>query len=132
MGPSFTEPAAAPPLSRFRMVEMYTSCTDEDIKSQIIDRSSCLWIICATVAFSMGVNCPDVREVVHLGPPNDIESYIQETGRAGRDGLPSKAVLLIKKRYPQYISSDMKAYCSSKQCCRQTFHSAVIDYLHYV
>ena len=45
----------------------------------------------------MGVNCPDVREVVHLGPPKDIESYIQETGRAGRDGLPSKAVLLIKK-----------------------------------
>ena len=81
-----------------------SSCTDEDIKSQIVEsftRSSCLRIICATVAFGMGVNCPDVREVVHLGPPNDIESYesyIQETSRAGRDGLPSKAVLLIKER----------------------------------
>lgn len=117
------------------MVEMYTSCTDEDIKSQIIEsftRSSCLRIICATVAFGMGVNCPDVREVVHLGPPNDIESYIQETGRAGHDGLPSKAVLLIKKRYPQYISSDMKAYCSSKQCCRHLLFSNMEGYNHHL
>ena len=80
----------------------------------------------------MGVNCPDVREVVHLGPPNDIESYIQETGRAGRDGLPSKAVLLIKKRYTQYISSDMKAYCSSKQCCRHLLFSNMEGYNHHL
>ena len=103
MGPSFIEPPAAPPLSRFRMVEMYTSCTDEDIKSQIVEsftRSSCLRIICATVAFGMGVNCPDVREVVHLGPPNDIESYIlQFFNWSGW-----LASIADKKRYPQYIS----------------------------
>ena len=45
----------------------------------------------------MGVNCPDVRVIIHLSPPDDIDSYIQETGRAGRDGSPSKAILLTKK-----------------------------------
>ena len=45
----------------------------------------------------MGINCPDVRVIIHLSPPDDIDSYIQETGRAGRDGSPSKAILLTKK-----------------------------------
>lgn len=72
-------------------VEERGSAQDRFLKDDVL-------IIIATVAFGMGINKPNVRFVIHANAPRTIEVYYQETGRAGRDGLPAEALLLYNTR----------------------------------
>jgi len=68
---------------------------DERSRNQELFLRDEVRIICATIAFGMGINKPNVRWVVHYDLPKNIEGYYQETGRAGRDGLPGDCLLLF-------------------------------------
>ena len=125
LGKQLTEPIGAPKLARFALCNMFSACTHPNVKEEVLksfcDPNGLLKIVVATIAFGMGLDCPNVHRIIHWGPPSDIESYLQETGRAGRDG--KKAVVTLHYSNLELASttmtSEMKEYCRNKKECRR-------------
>ena len=124
LGDNFTEPPGiSHRIASVRLVDMYTKCQEKDVKEEIIqsfcDPQGCLRIVIATIAFGMGLDCPDIRQVIHWGPSSDIESFLQEIGRGGRDGYVSCSQLYFADVDLKNCSDPMIKYCKSSDVCRR-------------
>ena len=119
------EPPSSKPDIQSRLFAMFHSRVDEEDKMKIIDgmkvpNGTCRVLFC-TIAFGMGIDIANIRTIIHYGPSTSIEDYLQEAGRAGRDGLQSNAVLYA---YPGcavgHVSPAMKKYTSNEDICRRS------------
>ena len=105
-----------------RVCDKYDACTALDVRQNIIasftKSDGNLRLVFATVAFSMGLDSPNVHRIIHWNAPSDLEMYVQESGRGGRDGQDAVAVLYCSGK-DKNINEDMKLYCRNTSTCRR-------------
>lgn len=108
-----------------RIFGMFHMTTNKKIKREICksfqDERGCIRVVLSSTSFSMGLDVRDVHTVIHYGPANDIDDYLQESGRAGRDPTISCNAVILKYKYclgSQNITPDMKNYVKAQSCRR--------------
>ncbi len=110
-----------------RLVEMFHALTPASVKEHIIKEmtssDSCFRILVCTMAFGMGVDCKDLNCSIHLGPSKNIEMYLQESGRIGRDGKPSTSLVFYNSLLLATSDNTIRGYCNSTTCRRNYLSS---------
>ena len=105
------------------LVEMLHSCTPAANKQYILhsfqSEDGTIRVLVATIAFGMGVNCKGVHRVIHYGPSKNVEAYVQETGRAGRDGTQSHTYILYHGILLNHVEGDIKCVLKTDDCRRK-------------
>lgn len=105
------------------LLTMYHRAVEETSANYVIEKfpqhDSPIRIIFATVAFGLGVDIPDVRYVVHWGMSRSMETYLQESGRAGRDGELAYSIVYVKPSDYVHINKAVATYCKSFVQCRR-------------
>ena len=106
------------------LVEMMHSCTPVANKQTILEsfqsENGTIRLLIATIAFGIGITCQGVHRVIHFRPSKNVESYVQETGRAGRDGHQSIAYVLYHGVMLNHIDAHMKCFIKTEECRRKT------------
>ena len=102
--------------------EKFDACTSTSVKNRILKSftkiDGAVRVVVSTVAFAMGIDVPNINNVLHWGPPSDLECYVQESGRGGRDGGATNAVLYYSKKDFRHTTESMRNYCINLQCRR--------------
>lgn len=127
MGKEQYEPVGAPSRAENRLFTQFHAQYPAKEKERIVEGltlgTSKLRIIFATVAFGIGLDLKNIRQIIHIGVPCSMEEYFQEAGRAGRDGLPSKAHVFFNSydisKARKNLSTVMREYVKDDKCKRE-------------
>ena len=118
-----TEPPNVPNILPLRLIDMFTAGTKSEMRQRILETfsktDSKLRVLIATSAFGLGVDCPDITRVINWGPPPTLEDLLQQSGRAGRNGCQSEAILYYVKP-EQNTTTAMKNYGTNCTECRRS------------
>ena len=111
------------------IVGMYHRKTSEENKTRVLDSlmksEGTICVLLATTSLGIGVNIPDIKYVIHFGPPKDVEDYVQAVGRAGRDGAQAFAILYFTGNLLGKCSLEMKMYGRTEDTClRQALYES--------
>ena len=111
------------PESLHDLFDMYHSMTEEEVKdiirTDMAQANGEIRVLICTSSAGMGVNFKNVQDIVHFGPPMDIDTFSQQIGRAGRLNESSQHLLLYHGRQLRNIDSEMLEYCKNESTCRR-------------
>ena len=107
-----------------RAVEMFHSRIDDLNRDHILESmgepNGSVRVLIATIAYGMGIDCKNVKTVLHYGPSYNLETYLQETGRAGRSNDEMcKSVVLYSSLMMKHCSEEIKSYVRETSTCRR-------------
>ena len=129
LGKAISDPIGSPSSHpECSLVSVFTKGIEDLIKDSVLEQitipphASKLRLLICTIAFGMGVNCACVERVIHFGPPNDVETYIQQVGRAGRDNETSDCMLLLMKGQSRFCDTKMHAYYENERLYVEEIH----------
>lgn len=114
-------PLGSKEVSKNMLIGMYHAKTlqkyKERVSESLFDGGGICRVVFASTALGMGVNIPDVRQVIHYGPPRQMVDFVQEIGRAGRDGKPAKSLLFYAGVHLKKCEQIVKEYARTDTVC---------------
>ena len=121
LGHEISEPPGFEHIVELRLLTSFTAVSSNEHRESIIDEfskmDSILRVVIASSAFGMGVNIPDISRVINWGLPPTLEDLVQQTGRAGRNGIPADAILYSNISYNS--TKPIKDYAANTGYCRR-------------